>query len=150
MNQYIRGHLVVFDLDGTLSLTDHRNHFIERKASEKDWSAFYDACDKDRANTPVIAAYAAMEAAGFDVQIWTGRSDRVKDKTLTWLAEQGIHSPTLLMRSDGDHTPDVDLKGEWLRDADRKPFLVFEDRARVVEMWRSHGVVCAQVAQGSF
>jgi hypothetical protein len=37
-----------------------------------------------------------------------------------------------------------------LAKASRKPDLIFEDRASVVAMWRSQGVVCAQVAPGDF
>lgn len=34
--------------------------------------------------------------------------------------------------------------------ADRPVQMVFEDRARVVDMWRKRGVLCAQVAPGDF
>jgi hypothetical protein len=49
----------------------------------------------------------------------------------------------------GDHRPDTALKAEWM-DEGRKPDLVFEDRASMVAMWRSRGVVCCQVAPGDF
>jgi hypothetical protein len=30
------------------------------------------------------------------------------------------------------------------------PTLVFDDRSRVVEMWRKNGIKCFQVAEGNF
>ena len=61
----------------------------------------------------------------------------------------------LWMRAEGDHRHDTDLKEEWLKSdafcGNRAPVdLVFEDRARVVAMWRRNGIVCHQVAPGDF
>lgn len=36
-------------------------------------------------------------------------------------------------------------EGGW-----RKPDIVFEDRKRMVEAWRSRGIMCVQVAPGDF
>lgn len=43
------------------------------------------------------------------VEIWSGRSDQVRDETEYWLSRHDI-DPALLtrMRAAGDHTPDVD------------------------------------------
>ena len=59
----------------------------------------------------------------------------------------------LRMRGYHDRTQDTKLKEEWLEEAratDQAPDLVIEDRTRVVEMWRSHGIRCIQVAQNDF
>ena len=59
----------------------------------------------------------------------------------------------LRMRDYHDRTPDTQLKEQWLKEAratDQAPDLVIEDRTRVVEMWRSHGIRCIQVAQHDF
>ena len=37
--------MIVFDLDGTIALNDHRQHFVERPKGQKDWYAFFEACD---------------------------------------------------------------------------------------------------------
>ena len=58
--------------------------------------------------------------------------------------------PSLLvhMRADGDHTPDVVLKRSWLHalHPDERPDAVYDDRQRVVDMWRDEGITCFQVA----
>lgn len=48
MKQWRRKMFVVFDLDGTLALTEHRSHFLRRPGKDKDWRGFYAACDKDQ------------------------------------------------------------------------------------------------------
>lgn len=140
--------LVVFDLDGTLANSDHRVHFLEREP--KDWRAFYAACDQDFPCHPLIRTLKALQVTGAEVEIWSGRSAEVEDKTRAWLAGYGLGDVPLRMRAVGDHRPDTTVKAEWLEAASVKPWLVFEDRASVVEMWRSHGIVCCQVAPGDF
>lgn len=141
---------VVFDLDGTLALNDHRNHFIEREVGQKDWRSYFAACDRDEPCLALVRTLTALTMAGHDVEIWTGRSAEVADKTTTWLAANGLGHVRLRSREIGDHRADTVLKEEWLAASSRKPDLVFEDRASVVAMWRSRGILCAQVAPGEF
>lgn len=144
-----RAMFVVFDLDGTLALTDHRAHFLTRPSKEKDWRGFYAACDRDAPCHPLIRTLLALDATGAEVEIWSGRSDEVADKTAAWLGEHGLGHIKIRTRRTGDHRPDTVLKTEWL-DEGRRPALVFEDRASVVAMWRERGIVCCQVAPGDF
>jgi len=139
---------VVFDLDGTLADTTHRTHFIT--GEKKDWGAFFDACVDDKPIWPAIETYNALSRAGHMVSIWTGRSDQVRTETLAWLYELGLASPyVFLMRGATDRTDDHILKKQWMQQYCR-PDLVFEDRQRVVDMWRENGVPCFQVAPGDF
>lgn len=139
---------VVFDLDGTLALTEHRAHFLNQP--NKDWQGFYAACDMDKPNYPIITTLFSCEYAGDHIEIWSGRSAEVEDKTLVWLIKHDLGHIPIRMRPKGDHWPDTVLKAEWLDQNERKPDLVFEDRASMVAMWRSRGIVCCQVAPGDF
>lgn len=40
-----RSMFVIFDLDGTLALNEHRQHFVQREVGKKDWRSFFAACD---------------------------------------------------------------------------------------------------------
>lgn len=152
--------LYIFDLDGTLALIEHRRHFVERERDKQDWKAFYAACDQDAANAPVISTMERLRHAGAEIWIFSGRSDEVRDKTIDWLAEHTsfmtheLQGPMLTMRREGDYTPDDVLKKQWLDEmlgVDRVRLVaVFEDRARMVKMWRNAGVPCFQVADGEF
>lgn len=138
---------VVFDLDGTLALTEHREHFL--KQEPKDWRGFYAACDGDQPCAAIVAAAHAFIDGDHRVEIWSGRSAEVADKTAAWLAAHQLDGIPIRMRPEGDHQPDTRLKAAWMAEHG-KPDLVFEDRTSMVAMWRSHGIVCAQVAPGDF
>ncbi len=125
---------------------------------KKDWDAFHAACVDDKPIQPVIDTFHRLMDGGADVWVWSGRMDTVRDKTIDWLATKlDIHSAwkdRLKMRPAGDYTPDDQLKESWLKamsPEDRaRLVMVFDDRDRVVAMWRRNGVVCAQVAPGDF
>ncbi len=146
--------LFIFDLDGTLALTDHRQHLVQQE--KPDWDAFFDACDQDDPNIPVIKTLAMLKNAGCDIWVWSGRSDAVKHKTKNWMVQNGFyhHIDSLKMRADGDHTPDDELKKTWLNDLiehdEQRLVAIFDDRDKVVDMWRRNGVSCFQVAKGDF
>lgn len=152
--------LYIFDLDGTLALIEHRRHFVERPRKEQDWKAFYAACVDDDPNAPVIDTMNRLIWTGAEVRIFSGRSDEVLEQTVAWLAKYTVLSSwqirdwTLTMRQEGDYTPDDVLKKRWLDEMlpeDRKRLVaVFDDRDKVVQMWRNAGVACFQVAEGEF
>jgi hypothetical protein len=147
----------VFDLDGTLALIHHRQHMV--RDGNRDWDGFYAACVDDDPHAPVIRVFQDLLASGAAIEIWSGRSAVVEDETVAWLTrELGVVSAEdiramLRMRPDKDYTPDHELKLSWLnetRAAGRHVLMVFDDRQKVVDMWRSEGVTCAQVAPGDF
>jgi len=140
---------VVFDLDGTLADVEHRRHLV--RGAKPDWRSFYRSCVTDAPKPEVIGALKAHQAAGHRVEIWSGRSDEVKLETHDWLEAQGI-DPSLLtrMRDRRDFTPDHDLKRSWLAACDARPDVVYDDRNKVVAMWRAEGIACFQVAPGDF
>ena len=121
------------------------------------WDAFHAACVNDTPIKPVVDLFTDLERM-CEVRIWSGRMDTVRHQTVDWLAKHlGLHSgwaARLTMRPAGDYTPDDVLKESWLHamnPADRaRLVMVFDDRDRVVNMWRRNSVVCAQVAPGDF
>lgn len=176
--------LYIFDLDGTLALTENRQHLVEHRdcyecqASgtapdgimdcphcqgqgrlKPDWRAFFAACVKDAPNWPVISTLYALVKSGADIRIWSGRSAEVMNETVQWLqrylpGDLDLDELELCMRREGDFTPDEQLKESWLlqlNEFDRRRLVaVFDDRAKVVAMWRRNGVPCFQVAPGEF
>lgn len=141
---------VVFDLDGTIADTEHRAHFLRTPGKARDWRGFYAACDQDTPHIHIIQVLEALIFAGHDVEIWSGRSDEVRYKTDTWLRENGLDHVPIKMRAEGDFTDDTVLKKSWLESSPKRPDLIFDDRAKVVNMWREEGIPCCQVAPGDF
>jgi len=141
--------LVIFDLDGTLADVQHRRHFVEGK--NKNFNAFYKACIDDKPNLPVIRAAQALHASGHTIWIFSGRSDLVIKETKIWLANHQIPYSKLLMRKNGDYTPDDVLKWNWIKpDWKDRVLCIYDDRKKVVDMWRAKGITCFQVAEGDF
>ncbi|MEE1742690.1 hypothetical protein PUR49_40120 [Streptomyces sp. BE147] len=94
--------LAVFDLDGTLADSAHRQHHLEGRT--KDWNAFFTAAVDD----PPLAegvALALERAEDCEVVYLTGRPERCRRDTLDWLARQGLPGGRLHMRRNDDRRP---------------------------------------------
>lgn len=128
-----------------------------------DWRAFYAACVHDQPNVPVIQTLQALRSSGAEIWIWSGRSDEVRQQTVDWLrlhigrwsGFEWFRAPeAFLMRKADDFTPDDELKLGWLAGLEpperARLTAVFDDRDKVVAMWRKFGVPCFQVAPGGF
>lgn len=154
--------LYIFDIDGTLCNIEHRLHFLEDKADPDRWDKFYKACVMDTPNHPVLAIMASLHTAGAEIWLFSGRSEAVRDETYDWLDKYThlrrwrlrMKPEMLTMRPVGDYTEDHLLKQKWLygmlRDDRERLVGIFDDRKRVVDMWRANGVPCFQVAEGEF
>lgn len=140
---------IVVDIDGTVSLPDHRLHLLDEEPI--DWAAFYKACKDDAPNIPIINLVHLLSTR-YSIVFCTGRSDIVKEETEVWLNNYNL-SGMLLMRAEGDYRPDYEIKPELLSNAGilaHEVELVLEDRLSVVNKWRSLGWTCLQVANGDF
>ncbi|HHF3033331.1 TPA: hypothetical protein ACPJ1C_002526 [Vibrio diabolicus] len=146
---------VIVDLDGTLALNKHRSHYIDKSSGRKpDWISYFEACDADLPNQPVIETVNALKKQGYRVHIFSARGDIVRAKTVEWLSLHGVQYDALTMREMDTYTADEILKRFWLLDLYpnyKKDILcVFDDRDKVVKMWRELGLTCFQAAEGNF
>jgi FMN phosphatase YigB (HAD superfamily) len=141
--------LVIFDIDGTLADISERVHYIKRKP--KNWNAFNEGMAKDKAIHSMIRLCTILYASGLYIILCSGRNERNRPETVEWLAEHGVQYHELLLRQDEDYRTDSVVKRELIQHIDKSKILfVVEDRSRVVEMWRSEGLVCLQCAPGEF
>lgn len=146
---------VIVDLDGTLALNKHRSHYLDRTKVQKiDWVSYFLACDEDKPNHPVIATVNALKYQGYKIHIFSARGDIAKEKTINWLLQNGVMYDELTLREMNTYTPDEVLKRFWLLDFypnyKEDILCVFDDRDKVVDMWRNLGLNCFQVAEGDF
>ena len=147
---------VIFDLDGTLALIDKRRELATIGLNGKiNWEIFFNPnnIQLDEPNIPVIKTFQAMKQAGFRVGIFSGRDSISEKETKEWLTENGINWDFIKMRPQGDFTPDDRLKKQWLDDEldqDHSVLCVFDDRDKVVKMWRENNIACFQVEYGNF
>lgn len=150
---------VIFDLDGTLALIDARRKISERGNGKINWGKFFDPknIELDLPNWPVIEMFDAMKSRGHKVVIFSGRSDATREATESWLDLYGIQPDMLVMRDSSNEKtlfmPDDQLKLGWLNEhfPNKEQILcVFDDRDKVVKMWRDNGISCFQVNYGNF
>lgn len=146
---------VIFDLDGTLALINKRRAKADKGNGKIDWKVFFDPANiqLDEPNIPVIKTFQAMKQAGFTVGILSGRDSISINETVSWLRENEVVFDFLKMRPEGDNTPDDILKKQWLdalQAAGASIMCVFDDRDKVVKMWRENNIPCFQVNYGNF
>lgn len=143
---------IIVDLDGTLSLAHHRFHYLQDR-KPPDWDSFTKASIYDPPNQPVVDIIKTL-AGKFNIWIWSGRDGSVRNGTTEWLATFGVYYDELRMRKPKDYTPDVQLKRSWLHSLTPEErgsvVAVFDDRNKVVKMWREEGITCCHVAEGDF
>jgi phosphoglycolate phosphatase-like HAD superfamily hydrolase len=104
--------LAVFDLDGTLADSSHRQRFLERRP--RDWDAFFAAAPAD---PPLAEGVALALRSGQDCEVvyLTGRPERCRKDTVAWLAAQGLPEGRIWMRADHDRRPARQTKLEVLK-----------------------------------
>lgn len=155
MSEQKQPRIVIADLDGTIALIEHRRHWLDADrhsdmTSDERWRRFFAECVNDQPNLPVIETLIALANCGYEIHIFSGRSDEVREATMMWLQYLVPYS-ALRMRPAGDFTKDEILKESWIKEYDLSQILcVFDDRSCVVEMWRRLGLACFQVAPGDF
>ena len=130
----------IFDMDGTLATLGGRDSY--------DGST----CDRDPIHSPVYTVLVTLAARNV-ILIVSGRSDRFRPQTVQWLRSYGVPYSGLYMRRAADNRGDALVKAEIFRDLIAPCYNVqgaFDDRNRVVAMWRWLGVPCFQVQEGDF
>jgi|SRR6266576_4366359 len=141
---------IIFDMDGTLSDPTHRRHFMIKP---KNWKAWNAGMVFDTPHLDVINLAHMYKKIGHKILISTGREIVFKYETQTWMDNHKVPYDAMYMRPAGDHRDDATVKSELLDQilADGyQPLMVFDDRDRVVKMWRDRGLRCFQVNYGDF
>lgn len=141
--------IIVFDIDGTLSIVGDRLKYLEKK----DWNSFYDACGEDFPNVPLMALFDSLIQDGnFKIVLVSGRRETCRYDTIIWLKKYSkfYSQAPIYLRRNGDMRPDTIVKMELCKDFIDDIFMVFEDRTSMVNMWRDRGVTCLQVNKGDF
>ena len=127
--------MIVFDLDGTLSLVGDRVKELQK--DPPDWDAFYERCGEDEPNVPILMLCNNLLEDGHRITIVTGRREGVFKKTVRWLTKHSHWGliDGLYMRPDGDFRHDTILKPELVAPFADEIELIFEDRSSMVKKW---------------
>ena len=140
--------IVLFDIDGTLADDSNRRPLLAR--DPPDWSQYAAECDED----PLIYATAdtliAFHNIRYQIWLWTGRSDAVRDQTIQWLSKHALPYNQLLMRPHGDERKAETLKQQWLNTVVPKDLVqcAYDDNPGIIKMLTDNGITAYQVHQG--
>jgi len=153
----------IFDLDGTLADIEARRKLAKDTAKpgkKMNWGTFFNPANipLDKPNHPVIKMAQVLAESGHKIAIFSGRSQGTAFATKTWLVKHNVPFCMLKMRptkGQDAFTPDDELKQSWLdgwiNQVGKDSIVgVFDDRQKVVDMWRKNGLTCFQVAEGNF
>jgi hypothetical protein len=137
--------VVICDLDGTLANIDHRLALITK--SKPAWDRFHAMCVDDIVNDWCAELLRVLYNDVYLIEIVSARPPTVKTHTVNWLNKHRIPFDGLHLLGD-NKTPDQVLKLNWFNKVapmwGHRIAFVIEDRQRVVDMWRSVGLVCLQ------
>ena len=143
---------IIFDVDGTIADVEHRRHFVTQRPA--DWKSFKEETVNDTPVEWVCDIAKRHIARGDDVAFFSARNESQRGVTETQISEWiGNGHKGLFLRPDGDFRPDEEFKSDLadkFEEFGGKIDIVFDDRNKVVDMWRQRGTTCVQVAEGDF
>lgn len=128
---------VIVDIDGTLCLIGDRDPYDASK------------CHLDTPNPAVMSIIQHYP----NIILCSGRQELHRPETEKWLEDHDIHYINLLLRQTDDRRRDAVVKEEIYHNHIEGKYnitFVLDDRQQVVDMWRSVGLRCLQVAPGDF
>lgn len=144
------GNVVVCDIDGTVADPTHRLKYA--RGEEKNWDTFFSLMHLD---TPRKEVYDMVlkemnEHSAYLVFV-SARPEKYRKQTEDWLEAQGFNDHVhLLMRRNHDKRDDTLVKSDIHRDflSDCNIVKVFDDRPKVIRMWREKGLKVEDVGSG--
>jgi len=138
--------IVIFDIDGTLcTISEERQKLIETK----DWDQFHRLGEYEKVIEPVrLLLYLFKEEA--TIVISTGRPDRYRMMTTSWLRDNGIQYNVLAMRPNHDFRPSYEVKeriADYYNTVDTE-IIAVEDRQQDIDMYLSKGFTVIKIKGG--
>lgn len=134
-------HAIIVDIDGTLALMNGRSPYDWLKVKE------------DKVNHTIMNIVDQYRTTDNSIILFSGRDAVCETQTREWLTENNVWFDALFMRPEGNTEKDAIIKQRMFDENIRGKYYieyVLDDRQQVVDMWRSLGLTCLQVAEGDF
>ncbi len=149
--EFLKGEkFIICDLDGTLCNVEHRLKYA--RGPEKDWGKFFDGIPGDSIRVEVVKQLVeASHEHGARIIYVSARQEKYRKLTEEWFDKNGVQGHYLLiMRPNNDSRYDTVIKREiydkYLKHLDIVK--VFDDRLKVIRMWREVGLDVVDVGTG--
>lgn len=134
---------IIVDIDGVLALNDHRSYY--------DYS---ENVKKDKCNEVIYAVLQAFNLTyNVNIILVSGRKSVCRESTIEWLFDNEIPYNNLYMRKAEDNRPDDVIKKEIYDEHIKGKYsviCVFDDRKRVLRMWKNEGLYVFDCSQDPF
>lgn len=154
---YLSGeNVIISDLDGTIADCSHRLKYA--KGDTKDWNRFFAGISEDTPRKEVMEDIVKMAVTSQQkngkfpkIILVSARPEDYRESTVAWLEK---HFPykyeTLIMREANDKRDDTEVKSEIHKKYLSKLNIlaVFDDRPKVIRMWRGLGLNVVDVGSG--
>jgi len=131
----------IFDLDGTLSDSRHRDEYAQRG----EWDTFHGLAYLDKPRKDVEALYRILSVKE-SVIILTGRTEKYREATRIWLNRFNFMYYELIMRPNGNYMKSPDWKLGVLSSI-KSTTMVFDDRKDIVMKLLENNIPAIQVAE---
>lgn len=134
---------IIIDVDGTIAFMSDRTPFE------------YNKILNDIPNEKLINLISSFINENINVKtiVVSGREDCCKKETIEFLNYYGLYVDEIYMRETGDSRTDEVIKEEIYNKYIKNKYnikYVFDDRNKVVDMWRRNGLFTLQVSDGDF
>ena len=146
--------VVIFDVDGTIANCEHRRKYVDGTLGYTDWKKFRSETAYDTPVEHVCDIAKRFIKSGDHVAFLSARNESEREITEKQISQWiGDGHKGVFLRPNGDYRCDAEFKSELadkFLDMGGKIDLIFDDRQKVVDMWRDKGFTVVQVADGDF
>lgn len=149
-----RKKVVIFDVDGTIADCEHRRKYVDGTLGYTDWNKFRSETAFDTPVQHICDIAKRFIKSGDHVAFFSARNESEREITEQQISKWiGDGHKGLFLRPNDSYEPDEVFKAnlaDKFEELGGKIDLVFDDRNKVVEMWKNRGTTVVQVAEGDF
>lgn len=133
---------IISDIDGTLTQPLDRGN--PKTRGYFDW----DRVGEDKPNSLIIDIVQHLQSEGAKLIIVTGRKEKARSDTETWLKDKGIEQDLLYMRPNDNNTPASEYKLDVFNShivTEYDVIVSMDDDPKTSQMWASLGIPTLRV-----
>lgn len=146
------GPVVVFDIDGVLADSAHRQHHITGPKESHDWYAFFAACADDEQINEIRSILDVIDDT-VGIVLLTSRPIAVREQTLVWASRHDLPWDLLIMRESREDMSSREFKtfeAQRLLDEGYEIRVVFDDDIRNIEAFHEIGLPAVYIHSGYY
>lgn len=149
IKEEVKRHIILFDVDHTISNAFWRDDMIKRSRDSGDWEEYHSRSNEDKPLSDVVALVNHIAFYNTNIQVWaiTARPEKWRKQTMNWFIKNNVRVDTLLMRPEDKFKPAPEIKIDLCNEHDimDKVLCIFDDREDVITAFKALGITAFQV-----